>query len=83
MTDNSQKDLGYAFILVNPGKNELFLSEAGAVDAVLSSSKEYPKPTALCRALEIFWANVDTIEGNDWKRHRKITNASCNERTTP
>jgi hypothetical protein len=45
----SQNEMGDAFLLVSPGKNDLFVSEAGAVDMILSSSKDYPKATELYR----------------------------------
>ena len=45
----SQKELGEAFLLATPGENELFVNDAGVIDAILSSPKDYPKPTALYR----------------------------------
>ncbi len=41
------EEKGDAFIVVNPSQNDLYVAEAGAVDAITSRRKDFTKPAAL------------------------------------
>ena len=75
--------LGDAFIIVNAAFIELYIAEGEAIDNVVSRRKDFPKPVEmLYKPLEVFGPNVDTVEGAEWQRHRKITTPPFNERNS-
>jgi cytochrome P450 len=74
---------GDAFLVINAAFVELYIAEGEAIDAVVSRRKDFPKPVELMyRPLEVFGKNVDTVEGEEWQRHRKITTPPFNERNS-
>ncbi|KAI9879026.1 MAG: hypothetical protein M1830_009825 [Pleopsidium flavum] len=75
-------ELGPVFMHVTPAENELYISDADAISEVLSRRRDFPKPTAMYKMLEIFGKNVDTVEGHEWQRHRRITAPPFNERNS-
>lgn len=75
--------LGDAFLVVNPANIELYIAEGEAIDTIVSRRKDFPKPVDLMyKPLEVFGKNVDTVEGEEWQRHRKITTPPFNERNS-
>lgn len=76
------EQFGDAFMLVTPSTNELVLADPDATTEVLGHRKEFPKPTVVYKQLDIFGPSVNTVEGDTWQRHRKITAPSFNERTS-
>ena len=71
--------LGDAFTIVTPGNNQLMIASAYTVENVSNRRKEFGKPYAAYGALEIFGPNVNTVNGESWRRHRKITTPPFNE----
>ena len=41
------EELGDAFIVVNPSQNDLYVAEAGAIDAITARRKDFTKPAAM------------------------------------
>ena len=74
------KELGDVFIHVSPGETELYISNAETIYEVCSRKRDFPKPLARYEVLNVFGKNVDTVEGHDWQRHRKVTAPAFNER---
>jgi len=72
------KELGDVFL--RPGDTELYISNAEAIYEVCSRKRDFPKPLARLEFLNVFGKNVDTVEGHDWQRHRRITAPAFNER---
>jgi len=56
------------------------VGDAGAVEDVLARRKDYIKPPNIYGSLDLFGRNVDSVNGEDWQRHRKITTPPFNER---
>lgn len=73
---------GDAFVLVSPGHLELYIANGEAVNAIVSQRRDFPKPTEMYKPLNVFGKNVDTVEGEEWQRHRKITTPPFNERNS-
>ena len=73
---------GDVFVIVNPGKNVVTVADASAVDEITSRRKDFQKAAEMYKALEIFGPNVDTVEGETWQRHRRLTTPPFNERNS-
>lgn len=56
------------------------LSDGLAGEDVICRWKDFVKPGYVYDALNIFGRNVDSANGEEWQRHRKITASSLGER---
>jgi cytochrome P450 len=74
--------VGDAFVIVGPAENHVFVANAEAVEGIASRRKEFQKSEAMYKPLEVFGPNVDTVEGDTWQRHRRITTPPFNERNS-
>ncbi|KAI1402559.1 cytochrome P450 [Hypoxylon fuscum] len=72
--------LGDAFLIVSPGRIICFTENAEAVHQITSKREAFPKPTEAYAILGQYGQNVVTLEGAQWRMHRKITSASFNEK---
>ncbi|KAL1595032.1 hypothetical protein SLS60_009717 [Paraconiothyrium brasiliense] len=61
--------------------NIIYTSDKVAVAEVLAKRKVFIKPK-LYEMLNMFGKNVDTVNGEEWSRHRKITAPCFNERVS-
>lgn len=71
---------GPAFIVCTPSINEVYIADPSAAQAVLSARKAFIKPAVMYDGLNVFGKNVNSVEGETWQRHRKITAPNLNER---
>ena len=71
---------GDMFLIVSPGRNQLQVANAEAIDQITTRRNDFPKPLEFYGAVDIFGKNVVTTEGALWRYHRKITSPSFNER---
>ncbi len=74
--------LGDAFTIVTPVENHVIVANAEAVENITSRRKDFQKSEAMYKPLEMFGPNVDTVEGETWQRHRRITTPPFNERNS-
>lgn len=74
--------LGPAFIVVTPSEVMIVIADSDAAHDMLSRRKDFVKPRELYLPFEIFGPNVDTLNGEDWQRHRRITTPPFNERNS-
>ncbi|KAF2676563.1 cytochrome P450 [Lentithecium fluviatile CBS 122367] len=79
--DRWHKELGESFVLVGVGRNYVHTSDEVAIEWVLGRRKEFPKPRAY-EGLDLFGKNVNTVNGQEWTRHRKLTAPCFNERVS-
>lgn len=79
---NTITKYGPAFIMVSPGPTQLFLADPGAGEELLSRTKNFIKPPEIYSNVEIYGPNVDTVNGEAWNRHRKLTTPPFNERNS-
>ncbi|KAI8803908.1 cytochrome P450 [Cladochytrium replicatum] len=69
------------FAIVTPFYTEIKVANADAVrEIALSRTSEFPKQVDLYEVLRIYGNNVVTAEGEEWKRHRRITGPHFNEK---
>ncbi|KAF2094903.1 cytochrome P450 [Rhizodiscina lignyota] len=76
------KRVGPVFMHVNPAWNELVVADATSAASILNRRKDFIKPQIFYERLNVFGSNVDTVEGDDWQRQRKLTAPCFNEKTS-
>ncbi|MCJ1312350.1 hypothetical protein MMC25_006024 [Agyrium rufum] len=76
------RELGDCFVLVTPGMNEVIVADPMTAHSILTRRKDFLKPAALYERMDVFGPSVNTVEGEDWQRHRRITAPSFSERTS-
>jgi hypothetical protein len=69
------------FIIVSPGKNILCTAEAEVINQVTTRRNDFPKPIAIYKSLDVYGKNVVSVEGAEWRRHRKVTAPQFNEKS--
>ncbi|ORY03138.1 cytochrome P450 [Clohesyomyces aquaticus] len=79
--DKYQKELGLNFLVVTPARTVMITGDPVAIAHILQKRKEFPKPK-LYEVLDIFGRNVDSVNGEDWARQRKITAPCFNEKVS-
>ncbi|KAH9938044.1 cytochrome P450 [Fomitopsis serialis] len=65
--------------LPTPGRL-LMLADATAIKEVTADRVKFTKPLAVYKILMFYGSNVVVTEGDEWKRHRKISAPSFSER---
>ncbi|MCJ1309028.1 hypothetical protein MMC25_002683 [Agyrium rufum] len=71
---------GDAFTIVSPEECQIIVADRKAAEILLARRKDFLKWPKLYDLLSVFGANVNTVDGEDWQRHRKITTPPFNER---
>ncbi len=71
--------LGPIFTIVTPGGNEVIVADPSATHTIFAQRKNFIKPAIMYDQLNIFGPNVNTVEGDDWQRQRKLTAPNFNE----
>ena len=79
---HDKREYGPIFILVTPGGNEVVIADGHATHAIFARRKDFIKPAIMYDQLNVFGPNVNTVEGKDWERQRRLTAPSFNERTS-
>ncbi|TVY14681.1 Cytochrome P450 6a8 [Lachnellula arida] len=74
--------LGPAFVIVSPGGMQIQLCDGNAVEELLCRPNDFPKPASYYHSLDVFGENLDSVNGREWQRHRKITAPPFNERNS-
>ncbi|KAL8767212.1 MAG: hypothetical protein Q9209_006217 [Squamulea sp. 1 TL-2023] len=75
-------EIGSLFTLVTPAANEIIVADPEVAHVVLARRKDFIKPAVMYEQLNVFGRNLNTVEGEDWQRHRRLTAPSFNERTS-
>ncbi|QDS72315.1 hypothetical protein FKW77_007539 [Venturia effusa] len=69
------------FLIVSPESNLLCTSEAEVISQITTRRNDFPKPISIYKSLDIYGKNVVTVEGAEWRRHRKVTAPQFNEKS--
>ncbi|KAI1130116.1 cytochrome P450 [Nemania abortiva] len=77
----SHLEMGDVYMQVTPGKNWLYLCDPDSLIDVFRRRTDFPRPLEIYELLNIFGPNLSTVEGNQWKKQRKITASCFNEST--
>lgn len=73
--------LGPAFVIVSTRHNEIILADGPASEEVYSKWKQWIKSEEMYSIFNVFGKNVNSVNGKDWQRHRKITGPAFKEAT--
>ncbi|PYH98109.1 putative cytochrome P450 [Aspergillus ellipticus CBS 707.79] len=81
--DRAQSHLrmGDAWAIVTPSEVFVYICDADAITDIIARRADFVRPVELYKLLDVFGANVATVVGADWQRHRKIVAAPFNENT--
>lgn len=74
--------LGDAVVIAGPVKNQVIVAKADTVEQITVRRKDFQKAEAMYKPLEVFGPNLDTVEGEIWQRHWRITTPPFNERNS-
>ncbi len=77
--NDSHARLGPAFSLVSPFKTNIMVSDAAACKELTSNWRKWIKSKEMYQIFGMFGENVNTSNGQDWQRHRRITTAGFSE----
>lgn len=61
------------FIIVTPYRNLVYTCDAGAINQITTRRADFPKPVEVYGVIDTYGKNVVSAEGQEWRRHRKIT----------
>jgi cytochrome P450 len=78
----SAEKFGPAWTLVTPDDIIVNLHDAQAGEEFLSRTKHFLKPPAIYGNIEFYGPNVDTVNGETWQRHRRLTTPPFNEKNS-
>ncbi|KAI8803916.1 cytochrome P450 [Cladochytrium replicatum] len=69
------------FAVVTPTSTVIMIANADVIrEMAYSRPGEFPKPVELYGTLRIYGENILTTEGDEWKRHRRVTGHHFNEK---
>jgi cytochrome P450 len=73
---------GENFVLCSPVDNTIVTCEPDVVNKIWTETRDiWRMPPAQSQLFTFFGQNVSSTHGEDWKRHRKVTNQAFSERT--
>ncbi|KAI1163350.1 cytochrome P450 [Nemania serpens] len=78
----SHLEMGDAYVQVTPGRNWLYLCSPESLLEVFRRRSDFPRPLELYDLLNIFGSNLATVDGQQWKKQRKITASCFNDSTS-
>ncbi|KAI1363650.1 cytochrome P450 [Xylaria arbuscula] len=78
----SHLEMGDAYVQVTPGRNWLYLCSSDSLLEVFRRRSDFTRPLELYELLGIFGSNLATVDGDKWKKQRKITASCFNESTS-
>ncbi len=77
-----EEETGGVFVVVSLNKVTVYIANGQAVESIFTLRNDFPKPKELYKGVEILSPNVDSVNGANRQRHRKITATSFNERNS-
>ena len=76
------EETGGVFAVVSLNKVTVYIANGQAVESIFTVRNDFPKPKELYKGVEILSPNVDSVNGANRQRHRKITATPSNERNS-
>ena len=68
------------YMTVSPGGCMLWTANAEVISQLTTRRTDFPKPGHMYRALNIYGTNLVSVEGQTWRRHRKVTGPPFTEK---
>lgn len=75
-----EKRGGDTFMVVSPTKNIIWVATPSIVHQMTTKRESFPKALESYGILDIYGKSLVSLEGKDWKRHRKVTSPSFTEK---
>ncbi|KAF1963898.1 cytochrome P450 [Bimuria novae-zelandiae CBS 107.79] len=75
----SHAALGPAFAIITPFKTNIVIADVAAARAMFRGWRAWVKSEELYAMFNAYGRNVNSANGDDWQRHRKITAAALKE----
>jgi len=72
-----------ALALISPfprNDSVIWVSDVGVVKQIVNDRVLFPKPLERYQAINVYGRNVVTTEGEEWKRHRRVSQPAFSER---
>ncbi|QLI70378.1 uncharacterized protein G6M90_00g066780 [Metarhizium brunneum] len=67
------------FMQVTPGGNSLYICNPDSLVEIFKRRSDPPRPLHLFEFLNVFGPNLSTVEGQQWKKQRKVRATCFNE----
>ena len=68
------------FLVVTPERIMMHVAEASVITQITARKTDFPKALEVYESLRVYGTNIVTVEGQEWRRHRKIVNPSFGEK---
>ncbi|KAI0179283.1 cytochrome P450 [Hypoxylon sp. FL1284] len=75
----SHLEMGDVFIQVTPGRNWLYVCNPESLLEIFRRRGDFRRPLDIFEPLNIFGPNLYTVDGEQWKRQRKIASTCFDE----
>ncbi|KAK8081414.1 hypothetical protein PG996_000195 [Apiospora saccharicola] len=75
----SHLEMDPVWMHVTSGRNWLYVCEPDTLVEIFRRRTDFPRPLELFAMLDVFGDNLATVDGDQWKRHRKIARSCFNE----
>jgi hypothetical protein len=74
--------LGPVLTIISPSEIEVMVADAAIANEILAHPKDFVKDQRIYQPLNVLGPNVNTVNGEVWQRHRRITTPPFNERNS-
>ena len=74
------KEFGDNILIVAPGGFAFWTADPDVINQITTRRMDFPKPTKIYQAANLFGPNVVSSEGKTWRTHRKVTGPPFNEK---
>src|SRR4051812_1557909 len=78
---DTHEKYGDTFLTVAPTLVLLKTSNAELLSQIVTRKNDFVKPIDKYKIVDIFGRSVVSVEGQDWKRHRKVVGPSFSEKS--
>ncbi|KAK8026496.1 hypothetical protein PG991_003552 [Apiospora marii] len=75
----SHLEMGPVWMHITPGRNWLYVCDPDTLVDIFRRRTDFPRPLELFAILDVFGDNLATVDGDQWKKHRKIASSCFNE----
>lgn len=75
----SHAKYGPAFVIVSPFENNIMIADKDASQELFKNWRDWVKNDALYSMFNAHGKNVNSVNGDDWQRHRKVTSHAFKE----
>lgn len=74
------QELGKVFMQVTPGGNWVSISDPEVIDDIIRRPKDFRRNMDQFEVVNVYGKNLSTTDGDEWKKHRKVTAVTFTEK---